>query len=574
MPLDSITVSALAQELRGRITGAKIDKIQQPERDTVILSLHGPGGSARLALCGGVGNARVHLTEAAYENPERPPMFCMLLRKHLSGARIAALDQPERERILILRLDAYDEMGAPVQKKLAVEMIGRGTNIILIDGEDRIIDCLRRVDSDMSALRQVLPGLLYRLPLQQSKPDPFALTAQERLALWRSRDTALPPEKWLLQTYSCLSPLICRELVFRCGGNVEALPECLDALTESVAAGEFTPFLLLEDGKPKDFSFLRIRQYGDAAQGESFPNFSALLDAFYTRRSRAEDMRRRTAALRKTVKNALDRTERKLVMQGEDLKKTGERETKRRWGELITANLYRAPRTGARSMTVEDFYEDGAPELTIPLDPLKSPQQNAAAYFREYAKARTAEQYLTRLMEDNRRAAAYLSSVLDEIDRAGGETDIADIRRELTETGYLRAKQRGKEKQRPSSPLRYCSDAGFEILVGRSNLQNDVLTFKTARKGDLWLHVQKIHGSHVIIRCDGGEADDETLRLAASLAALHSQAAAGGRIPVDYTRVKYVKKPNGALPGMVVYTDYATIIAEADETAAAAHQKK
>ena len=565
MPLDSITVSALAAELRGRVTGAKIDKVQQPERDTVLLSLHGPGGSMKLALCGGVGNARVHITEAAYENPERPPMFCMLLRKHLSGARIAALEQPERERILIFRLDGYDELGAPVQKKLAVEMIGRGTNIILIDAEDRIIDCLRRVDSDMSALRQVLPGLIYRLPLQQSKPDPFALRAAERRALWETRDPSLPPDKWLLQSFSCLSPLICRELAYRCAGDAEALPDCLDALCESVTAEEFTPCMLLEDGRPKDFSFLRIRQYGDSLQTETFPGFSALLDAFYTRRSQVEDMRRRTAALRKTVKNALDRTERKLTMQAEELKKTGERDEKRRWGELITANLYRAPKTGARSMTVEDFYTEGAPELTIPLDPLKSPQQNAAAYFRDYTKAKTAEQYLTRLIAENRQAAAYLSSVLDEIDRAKGASDILDIRRELTDTGYIKAQRGGKEKQRPTAPLRYRSTEGYEILVGRSNLQNDLLTFKTARKGDMWFHVQKVHGSHVILRCEGVSPDETTLREAAALAATHSQAAGGGKVPVDYTRVKYVKKPAGALPGMVIYTEYATLVAEADE---------
>ncbi len=568
MPLDSITVSALAAELRGRIVGAKIDKIQQPERDMLLLSLHGPGGNVRLVLCGGVGNARVHLTEASYENPEHPPMFCMLPRKHLSGARIAALEQPERERILILLLDAYDEMGTPVQKRLAVEMIGRGTNLILIDGEGCIIDCLRRVDSEMSALRQVLPGLIYRLPLQQSKPDPFRLSPEERRKLWEARDVTVPPDKWLLNSYSCLSPLVCRELAFRSGSDPEALPVCLDALAESVAAGEYTPCMLLEDGKPKDFSFLHIRQYGDAVQTECFPTFSALLDAFYTRRSRAEDMRRRTAALRKTVKNALDRTERKLASQREELKRTGEREEKRRWGELITANLYRAPKTGAASMTAEDYYADGAPEVTIPLDPLKSPQQNAATYFKEYTKARTAEAYLMRLIAENERGRAYLASVLDEIERASGASDITDIRRELAETGYLKTKRGGKEKQRPTAPLRYRSSEGYEILVGRSNLQNDALTFKTAHKGDLWLHVQKIHGSHVIIRCEGVQPDDETLREAASLAALHSQAAEGGKVPVDYTRVKYVKKAAGALPGMVIYTDYATVVAEADEALA------
>ena len=564
MPLDSITLSALAQELRSSVVGAKIDKVQQPERDTVVLSLRGQGGNVRLLLCGGVGNARVHLTQTPYENPASPPMFCMLLRKHLVGARISALSQPERERILLLSLDGYDELGLPTKKTLAIEMIGRGTNLILCDGDGRIIDCLRRVDSEMSALRQVLPGLIYRLPLQQSKPDPFAMTAEQRRALWDARDPSLPPEKWLLQSYSCLSPLVCRELAYRCGEDAETLPLALDALAETVAAGEFTPWMILEDGKPRDFSFFPIRQYGDAVQGEAFSSFSALLDAFYTRRSQAEDMRRRTSALRKTVKNALDRAQRKLALQADELKQTGKREQKRRWGELITANLYRAPKAGADSMTVEDFYEPDAPTVSIPLDRLKTPQQNAAAYFKEYTKAKTAEQYLTRLMEENRRAAAWLSSVLDEIDRAASEADIADIRRELTETGYLKARRGGKERQRPSAPLRYRSSTGVEILVGRSNLQNDALTTKTARKGDVWLHVQKVHGSHVLIRCDGGEVDAATLEEAASLAVYHSQAAEGGKIPVDYTRARYVKKPAGALPGMVVYTDYSTIIAAAD----------
>ena len=564
MPLDSITLSALAQELRSSVVGAKIDKVQQPERDTVVLSLRGQGGNVRLLLCGGVGNARVHLTQTPYENPASPPMFCMLLRKHMVGARISALSQPERERILLLSLDGYDELGLPTKKTLAIEMIGRGTNLILCDGDGRIIDCLRRVDSEMSALRQVLPGLIYRLPLQQSKPDPFAMTAEQRRALWDARDPSLPPEKWLLQSYSCLSPLVCRELAYRCGEDAETLPLALDALAETVAAGEFTPWMILEEGKPRDFSFFPIRQYGDAVQGEAFSSFSALLDAFYTRRSQAEDMRRRTSALRKTVKNALDRAQRKLALQADELKQTGKREQKRRWGELITANLYRAPKAGADSMTVEDFYEPDAPTVSIPLDRLKTPQQNAAAYFKEYTKAKTAEQYLTRLMEENRRAAAWLSSVLDEIDRAASEADIADIRRELTETGYLKARRGGKERQRPSAPLRYRSSTGMEILVGRSNLQNDALTTKTARKGDVWLHVQKVHGSHVLIRCDGGEVDAATLEEAASLAVYHSQAAEGGKIPVDYTRARYVKKPAGALPGMVVYTDYSTIIAAAD----------
>ena len=565
MPLDSITMSALARELRPKLLGAKIDKVQQPERDTVLLSMRGQGGNFRLALCGGVGNARVHITDASFENPQQPPMFCMLLRKHLVGARVSALVQEERERILCFELDAYDEMGVAVKKQLVVEMIGRGTNIILVGPDGRIIDCLRRVDSEMSSLRQVLPGLIYRLPINQTKPDFFSLSSEERRAIWETYDGEKSVDKWLLDSFSCLSPLITRELAYRCYGDVGNLPAAMDALCESVLAGDFTPYMLIQDGKPKDFSFMPIQQYGKGMEGETYPDFSTLLDAFYTRRSKAENMKKRTQSLRKTVKSARERTLRKLAVQEEELKGTAQREIKRRWADLITANLYRA-KAGEKSMTVQDFYEEDYPDICIPLDPLKTPQQNAAAYYREYTKAKTAEQYLTRLIAENRRDADYLSSVLDEIDRAQSETDIADIRAELTETGYIKKnKSAGKVRMRENAPVRYRSSGGWEILVGRSNTQNDKLTTKLAHKGDLWFHTQKIHGSHVIIRCAGEEVDEQSLQEAASLAALHSQAGEGGKVAVDYTRVRFVKKPNGALPGMVIYTDYSTIIAEADE---------
>lgn len=565
MPLDSVTLTALAGELRSKLIGCRVDKVQQPERDTVLLTVHGPNAAGRLVLCGGVGVARAHFTAARYENPAQPPMFCMLLRKHLLGAKLAELEQPERERLLLLRFDARDELGLPVQKTLALELIGRGTNLILIDGDGRILDCLRRVDAERNPLRQVLPGLLYRLPPRPEKPDFFALTPEARRALWADFDGQREPDRWLLDRFNGLSPLLCRELVHRCRGDLSTMPDAMDALAQTVLAGDFVPWMLLRDGKPQDFSCLPIAQYGEAMLFERFPDFSALLDAFYTRRSQAEDLRRRTAELRKTVKNARDRCVRKLAMQESELEKTARRDEKRRWGDLITANLYRAPRPGARTMTATDYYAEGCPEVTVPLDPLKSAVQNAAAYYKEYNKAKTAERYLTELLERGRRDAQYLSSVLDELDRVRSQGDIAEVRRELTETGYLRPmKNAPRQKEREAAPLRYVSSGGYEILVGRNNRMNDRLTFRLARKGDLWLHVQKLHGSHVILRCDGAEPDEQSLREAASLAATHSQAGEGGKVPVDCTRVKYVKKTPGALPGMVIYTEQSTLSAEAD----------
>ena len=565
MPLDSVTVSALTTELRSRIVGGKIDKVQQPGHDTILLTVRGQGNSLKLAICGGVGNARVHITSRSFENPQQPPMFCMLLRKHLVGARISAITQPERERIMIFELDGFDELGLAVKKRLAVEMIGRGTNIILVGGDGRILDCLRRVDSEMSAIRQVLPGLIYRLPVNQTKPDFFAVSSEERRALWDRYDGQREPDKWLLDSFACLSPLVAREIVYRCYGDVSHMPESMDALADTVNSGEFTPYMLISDGKPKDFSFMPIAQYGKTMSGECYPDFSTLLDDFYTRRDMAENIRRRTSALRKTVKNAHDRVVRKLVMQAEELKKTAGRDEKRRYADLITANIYRM-KQGDRSLTAQDYFQEDYPEITIPLDVLKTPQQNAAAYYREYNKAKTAERYLTELMEKNRRDEQYLASVLDEIDRAESDGDIAEIRAELEHTGYLRPqKTSGKQRPRPAQVLKYRSSGGYEILVGRSNTQNDALTFKTAHKGDLWLHVQKIHGSHVIIRCFGETPDEKTLEEAASLAVYHSQAAEGAKTPVDMTRVKFVKKPAGALPGMVIYTDQTTLTAVGDE---------
>ena len=568
MPLDSVTLTALAGELRQKLIGCRVDKIQQPERDTLLLSVHGPAASGRLALCGGVGTARAHFTEARYENPAQPPMFCMLLRKHLGGARIADVTQPERERLLRFDFDARDELGFEARRSLILELIGRGTNLILLDADGRILDCLRRVDAEMNPLRQVLPGLIYRLPPRPEKADFFDLSSEERRALWENYDGGAP-DKWLLDRFNGLSPLLCRELVWRCRGDLGTMPSAMDALADTVLAGDFTPWMLLSEGKPKDFSCLPIGQYGESMTGERFPDFSALLDAFYTRRSAGEEMRRRTAELRKSVKNARDRCARKIALQTAELEKTAAREEKRRWGELITANLYRAPKPGAESMTVEDFYEPDCPSVTIPLDRLKTAQQNAAAYYKEYRKLQTAEKYLTGLLAENRRDEQYLSSVLDELERATGEADLAEIRRELRETGYLRAPKNGKrEKEKEAAPLRFRTEGGYEVLVGRGNRMNDYLTFKLARKDDLWLHTLKIHGSHVILRCAGETPDAESLRQAAVLAATHSQAREGGRVPVDVTSVRYVKKPAGALPGMVIYSNQTTLSAEADEALA------
>lgn len=564
MPLDAVTVSALAKELNERLEGGRIDKVQQPERDMLLLSLRAKGENLRLVIAAGTGNARAGITRGSFENPAEPPMFCMLMRKHLVGARILSVTQPEYERLLIFTLDTHDELGVQSEKKLAVELIGRSANAVLIGADGRIIDCMRRMDFAGDALRRMLPGMIYRLPPKQEKPVFFALDPEQRRALIASADKTVPVDKWLMDSFSALSPLICRELAYRCNNDYVNLPDACDALCEAVAAGELAPWLISIDGKPKDFSFMAISQYGPAAQLERYDSFSEMLDAFYTRRDRAEQQRRRSHDLIKTVRTLRDRQQRKLAAQHEELRRTEGREDIRHQAELVTANIYRL-RRGDRSLECEDYYDPACPVVHIELDPLKTPQQNAAALYKEYNKLKAAEQHLTVLTREGERQLDYLNSVLDELERAETDRDLSDIRRELTETGYIRARKGGKaERVKPQSPLKFVSDDGLEILAGRSNAQNDELTLKLARRTDYWLHTQRVHGSHVIIRCEGEEPPPRTLEQAAGIAAYYSQARGAGKVQVDYTMVRNVRKPSGALPGKVIYTDHKTMLAESD----------
>ena len=565
MPLDAICIEALSRELRPQLLGAKIDKVQQPERDMLLLSLRGPAGNLRLLIAAGTGNARVHITKASYENPAEPPMFCMLLRKHLVGARIGALTQPEHERMLVFDLETHSELGDKVPKQLIVEMIGRSSNVILVGEDGRILDCMRRVDFAGDALRRMLPGMLYRMPPKQDKPSFLDTPPEQRKAMAAEADRSLPADKWLLDQFSGLSPLVCRELSYRCGGDYELLPAQMDAFADSVTAEEYVPTLLLQEKKPLDYSFMHIAQYGETVREESFDSFSELLDAFYTRRDQAEQQRRRGHDLTRSIRTARDRLARKLAGQQEELKKTESREELRRRAELVTANLYRLKR-GDRSLVCENYYEDGCPEITIPLDGLKTPQQNAAALYKEYNKLKGAREHLSVLIEQGQQQLDYLNSVLDELQRAESEKDLSDLRRELVETGYLRkAKGAKPERGKAQAPLHFVTDDGLDVLVGRSNVQNDELTTKIARRTDYWLHTQGIHGSHVILRCEGQEPSLSSLEQAAVLAAYHSQGRGSGKVPVDYCMLRFVRKPSGSLPGKVIYTDYHTMMVESDE---------
>ena len=565
MPLDAICLQAVVKEIAPALIGSRIEKIQQPARDQLVLLLR---GNRRLFLCANPNQPRIHMTEQLRDNPSQPPMFCMLLRKHIGNGRIVAVEQSPLERVVTLVIEATDEMGEQSRFSLILEAMGRNTNLILTDKENRIVDCLRRVDLEMSQVRQVLPGLFYELPPKQEKCDPLTVTEDEFFRLLCDGESA---EQQLTGKFTAISPLIAREIVYAAHGDSDStvvddrLWRSFSQWQQSVKGNSFTPNVLLRQGKPFDFTYRSIAQYGSYGESVAQESFSTLLDTFYSRREQAERVKQRGQELVKAATNARDRVRRKIALREKEYAQTQDRETLRIRGELITANLYRMER-GQRVLEAQNYYEESCPTVEIPLDVRLSPQENAAKYFKQYNKAKTAEKMLTELITAGREELQYLESVLQELQLAESEQDFMDIRAELETGGYLRKQgKKGGSFQRPSKPREFRSTAGLRILVGRNNRQNDRLTTKDAQKWDLWLHTQKIHGSHVILCTDGAEPDEQSVLEAAQIAAYFSQGREGDKVAVDYTPVKFVKKPAASRPGMVIYTTYKTMYVTPDE---------
>ena len=571
MSLDAICLRALTNELKGQLLGARIDKVQQPARDQIVLLLR---GNLRLLINAGPNQPRVQLTEVLRENPAEPPMLCMLLRKHLVGGRITEIEQSGLERIVTFTVRSVNELGESGTKKLVLEAMGRRSNLLLLDEDDRILDCMRRVEFEVSGARALLPGLYYQLPTPLDKlsllTDPEGAVELAR----RGGGAEETVERFLLDRYLGISPLIARELALHAFGAADArfadrsdgcerLAAEMERLAEAVRENRFTPTMLSREGKPVDFTYCPITQYGAETVQTTFPTFSALLDAFYTERDRQEAAQRRGRELTRTVTSAHDRVVRKLGMLEKEYAASQDRDTLRLYGDLITANLYRM-KGGERVLQAENYYEDGCPLIDIPLDPLLTPQQNAAKNYKQYNKLKTAEFHLREQIEKAENERAYLESVLQELSQAETEQEFAEIRRELQETNYLKKSSGKKEQKRAFAPRTFQTSGGLEVLVGRSNVQNDQLT-KKADKRDYWFHTQHIHGSHVILRCAGLTPGDEDLREAAMLAAYFSQAKESSGVPVDYCPVKFVKKPAGARPGMVTYDNHRTLYVTPEE---------
>ncbi len=570
MALDGAFLRHIKKELEENLLNSKVDKIYQPARDEIILSMRSREGVKKLLLSARAGSPRIHITAVSVENPKTPPMLCMLLRKRLCGARLREIRQPQLERLLFLDFEATNELGDTVMLTLAMEIMGQYSNLVFLDREGIIIDAVRRVDASMSSQRLVLPGLPYELPPQQNKLCVLEHDADEIIRAVQALPH-MPLSKALLSMVQGISPILCREWEHLTGHGRDILVQELDEellsrlrfflkrTIQTVRDITGEPYLIIDHAKkPIDFTFEYIQQYGTGRSVKEADTFCELLDQYYARRDMLETIRQKSDDLNKLLSNTATRLLKKIYLQNEELSACADREQLRVYGDLIQANLYRIEK-GAAWLEAENFYDEHLAMVKIPLDPALSASANSQRFYKKYRKAKTAEQVLQVQIKKAEEELDYVSSVMDCLSRAESVRELNEIRAELAEQGYLKTKGKKQKAEAALPPLTFTSPTGFTILVGRNNKQNDRLTLKQAAKNDIWLHAKDIPGSHTIIVTDGKEVDEATLLYAASLAASHSKAAESGKVPVDYTKVRFVSKPQGAKPGMVIYVNQKTL---------------
>ena len=570
MALDGAFLRHLKKEITDRALGARVDKIYQPNKEELVFLLRTRQEAFKLLLSARANSPRIHFTQYAPENPKVPPMLCMLLRKRLSGAKLVEVRQPGLERLLYLDFDAANELGDKVRLSLVIEIMGKYSNIILVDGQGKIVDALKRVDEEMSSQRLVQPGLAYELPPAQNKPCMLECQPEEIVEAIVHQPKNQSLNKGILNALQGLSPVVCREIEHQVGRGQELFTRdltqeqrerlrfFLERLFTTVRDTAGEPYMVTKiKGKPMEFSFLNIVQYGTLASVSRWEDFSSLLDEFYEERDRQDRMRVKAQDLLRLLANASERLSRKINLQRGELARSEDREHLRVCGDLINANLYRIER-GSAFADLENFYDENR-LMRVKLDPALNATQNAQKYYKEYRKAKPAQQVLGEQIAQAEQELLYVDSVFDCLSRAQSESELNEIRQELREEGYLKAVRDKRKPPAPLAPLEFVSSEGFRILVGRNNRQNDKLTLKQANNNDIWLHTKNIPGSHTIIVTGGRQPGNATLKEAAMLAAYHSRAKDSSQVPVDYTQVRYVSKPQGAKPGTVIYVHYQTL---------------
>ncbi len=569
MALDGIFLNFLTAQTAELLTGAKVDKIHQPSKNELVFIMRTRTGMYKLFFTADANAPRFHITEKAPENPQNPPMLCMLFRKHLVGSTLVSVEQKDLDRVVFFTFDATNEIGDRVKLTLVVEIMAQHSNIILYDENGKIVDAVKRVNSEKSSYRLVLPGAVYKLPPTQEKHDirktDVEFITNEILSLNGNKLSSA-----VLKTVQGVSPLLAREIAFKTCFDDKSVTDVSSLEKENLISvlSKIKDMLLnnspemtvLYDSseKPVEFSFLGVSQYGGAYTSKRFENAFLLLDGFYSERESLQRTRSRASELFKQLENVIERTSRKLNNQHEDLKRCADRDELKIKAELITANQY-ALGKGTSFYEVYNYYTNETVKINI--DPALSPSQNAQKFYKEYRKLCTAEKMLEKLIEENEADLKYLESVKDLLTRSTLEKEFSEIREELVSQGFLKNKRNGKKQIKKASlpPLEFTTSQGLKVLVGRNNVQNDKLTFKTAKKGDIWLHVQKAPGSHVVLVSENGEVPDDAIVEAAEIAAYYSSVKDSTIVTVDYSDAKNIKKPNGAKPGFVVYYTYYSV---------------
>lgn len=570
MALDGMFLSFLVRDVNELLAGAKVDKIHQPGKNELVFIMRTRGGMHKLYFTADANSPRFAVVDKTPENPQTPPMLCMLFRKHLIGATLVSVEQFGLDRIAFFNFDATNEIGDRVKLTLAVEIMAQHSNVILFDENNRIIDALRRVDAEKSSYRLVLPGAQYKFPPAQEKADLRSTPPEEACKAVLSCENSKLSSA-ILKSVQGVSPLLSREIGFRVCGDDKGITELttdekmnllceLSSLKNTLVNGVAEPTMVLDESeKPLEFSFMPITQYGESLKVIKKANVFLLLEGFYSERDRVLRTRSKGAELFKMLDNAIERTARKLNNQREDLRRCEDRDAIRINAELITAAQYRLQK-GMSVYEVENYYDDNN-IVKITVDPALTPSQNAQKLYKDYHKACTAENMLIKLIEEGEQDLAYLESVRDMLGRSTLEREFGEIKDELISQGFIKPKKSGKKQMKKQAlpPLEFKTSQGLTVLVGRNNIQNDKLTFKTGRRGDIWLHAQKCPGSHVLLVADGKEVPDDAIVEAAEIAAYYSSAKDATVVTVDYTDVKNIKKPNGAKPGFVVYYTYYSV---------------
>lgn len=564
MALDGAFLYTIKQELQFLI-GGKVDKIHQPSREELLISIRVNGGIYKLLICVSASSSRVHITNVSIDNPKTPTMFCMFMRKHLGGGKLINIRQDGLERILFFDFECMNELGDMITLTLACEIMGRYSNMILINQDGKVMDSLKRVDAEMSRERLVLPNVMYELPPRDNRLNFLTASSEDIVSALKQQPNG-DLAKSLIKVFEGVSPILCREWVFYIGKGSDLktfdmneelfnrLIFIINKTKQSILDRKLSyTAVKTKDGQLKDFSFIEIHQYGTLMVTKSFENPFDLLDYFYSERDSFSRLKQRADDLFKLLVNTNERITKKISIQQEELSNCDNKELSKLYGDLISANMYRISK-GDSFANLENFYDENYPTVKIPLDVRKTPSQNAQHYYSEYKKSITAQEKLTEQISLAKEELSYIDSVLDALTRAETENEVIQLRLELAEQGYIKSNRLKGKPPKELPPLEFKSSDGYSILVGRNNKQNDKLTTKIANKLDIWLHVHNITGSHVIIFTNEETPPDRTIEEACILAVYHSKARKSSQVPVDYCLVKYVKKPNGSKPGMVIFT--------------------